>query len=359
MTEQEQQTQQPDYVIPDIPSHAEDDGMLRGRDIILPATLSRPYPIRGHLWEVENPLGRVVILPGFTEFCEKYSQFAAFLTEAGFDCLLIDWPGQGASGHLGIHPLLVHIDDYAQHHHAISELVAEAGFAGKPFSVIGHSMGGHLALHCHQLFGYEIEQIILLSPMIVPKSPPLWFVVSASRLLSWFGMKKHSIPGVALTETHIARRFRIDNMLTTDPDGYDRQYRIFEKKAYLRRYRPTVGWVAATFRSCLATTLNPEWMRSITVPVHGFVAADEQVVNLAKSIEMLSYLGHGQIQLIENARHELLNERRPVKQRIYHAVLACLHSPPDPLSYLDDVPDTSPEVTQEDAVEDKAQEQKH
>ena len=100
-------------------------------------------------------------------------------------------------------------------------------------------------------------------------------------------------------------------------------------------------------------------MRFITVPVHGFVAADEQVVNLAKSIEMLSYLGHGQIQLIENARHELLNERRPVKQRIYHAVLACLHSPPDPLSYLDDVPDTSPEVTQEDAVEDKAQEQKH
>ena len=149
MTEQEQQTQQPDYVIPDIPSHAEDDGVLRGRDIILPATLARPYPIRGHLWEVENPLGRVVILPGFTEFCEKYSQFAAFLTEAGFDCLLIDWPGQGASGHLGIHPLLVHIDDYAQHHHAISELVAEAGFAGNPFSVIGHSMGGHLPPQSH------------------------------------------------------------------------------------------------------------------------------------------------------------------------------------------------------------------
>ena len=336
MTEQEQNTAQPDYLIPDILPHAEDDGILRGRDIILPATLIRPYPIRGHLCEVEDPIGRVLILPGFTEFCEKYSQFIAFLTAAGFDCLVIDWPGQGASGHLGVHPLLVHIDDYAQYHHAVTALVDEAGFSGKPFSVIGHSMGGHLALHCHQLFGYEIEQIILLSPMIVPKSPPLWFVVAASRLLSWIGMKKHSIPGIALTETHIARRFRIDNMLTSDPDGYDKQYRIFEKKAYLRRFRPTVGWVAATFRSCMATSLNPEWMRSITVPVNGFVAADEQVVNLAKSVEMLGYLSAGNIHLIEHARHELLNERDPIKTRIYHAILHCLHRPPDTLSYLDE-----------------------
>ncbi len=330
-------TEQPDYLIPELPPHALDDGILKGRDIILPATINRPYPIRGHLCELDNPIGRVLILPGFTEFCEKYSQLIAFLTDAGFECLVIDWPGQGASGHLGDHPLLVHIDDYAQHHHAVSALVAEAGFAGKPFSVIGHSMGGHLALHCHQLFAYEIEQIILLSPMIVPKSPPLWFVVSATRLLSFFGMKKHSIPGVALTETHIARRFKIDNMLTSDPDGYDRQYRIFEKKAYLRRYRPTIGWVAATFQSCLKTSLNPDWMRSITVPVNAFVAVDEQVVDLAKSVEMLGYLSAGRTHLIDHARHELLNEREPIKQRIYHAILSCLHSPPDPLSFLDEL----------------------
>ena len=315
---------------PPIPSLSEDDGVLKGQDIILPARADRPYPIRGHYWpaslsEQQTAKGKVVILPGFTEFCEKYSHFMGYLSQMGFDCLVIDWPGQGASGHLGAHPLVVHIDDFSQFHAGIRELIAEAGFSGQPFHVIGHSMGGHLALHSHLLFPYEVEQIILLAPMIVPKAPPLWCVLLASRLMIWAGMSKRALPGSHYSELPEARRFKIDNMLTSDPDGFDRQYRIFEKKPFLRRNLPSIGWINAAFRSCQHTTLNPEWMRQIQVPVTAFLAGDEKIVDGAKSLEMLSYISGLKQHIFPAARHELLQEALPVRSRVFQMIAEQLH----------------------------------
>ena len=54
----------------------------------------------------------MVILPGFTEFCEKYSCDILRLHQSGFNVLVIDWPGQGLSGHFGKNPLAVHCDDF-------------------------------------------------------------------------------------------------------------------------------------------------------------------------------------------------------------------------------------------------------
>ena len=52
-------------------------GRLGGRDILLPENEARQYPLRGHLWQAgPQARGQVLVLPGFTEFCEKYALFA-------------------------------------------------------------------------------------------------------------------------------------------------------------------------------------------------------------------------------------------------------------------------------------------
>ena len=73
-------------------------GKLGGEEIFLPATPHRPYPLRSHFWATTRPLkGYFLILPGFTEFCEKYALTARRLVQQGYSCLIIDWPGQGRS----------------------------------------------------------------------------------------------------------------------------------------------------------------------------------------------------------------------------------------------------------------------
>ncbi|MGB2123771.1 MAG: alpha/beta hydrolase, partial [Candidatus Puniceispirillaceae bacterium] len=73
--------------------------MLGGEDVHVDTPTG---PVRGHHWPAKRTTGPpVVICPGFTEFCEKYAAVAARLTGLGHDVLIIDWPGQGRSGHLG------------------------------------------------------------------------------------------------------------------------------------------------------------------------------------------------------------------------------------------------------------------
>ena len=75
-----------------------------------------------HLSSVRLPTGdkkinfsTIVIMPGFTEFCEKYSQVILRLHQWGHNVLIIDWPGQGLSGHLGSPALAVHSDEFADY----------------------------------------------------------------------------------------------------------------------------------------------------------------------------------------------------------------------------------------------------
>ena len=61
----------------------------------------------------KKDVATIVILPGFTEFCEKYSSHVLRLHQSGHNVLIIDWPGQGLSGHYGKDPLAVHYDDFS------------------------------------------------------------------------------------------------------------------------------------------------------------------------------------------------------------------------------------------------------
>ena len=79
--------------------------MLGGRDITIEHNRHR---VRGHFWAADdldiepipsafNSVKTIVILPGFTEFCEKYAAEFLRFHQMGFNVLAIDWPGQGQS----------------------------------------------------------------------------------------------------------------------------------------------------------------------------------------------------------------------------------------------------------------------
>ena len=111
--------------------------MLGGFDVYV---YHRDASVRAHFWpagqEARNPDEKyvvdgiapapstahktIVILPGFTEFCERYSAEVLHFHEKGYHVLIIDWPGQGQSGHFGRHPLAVHCTDFDHHLSALT-----------------------------------------------------------------------------------------------------------------------------------------------------------------------------------------------------------------------------------------------
>ena len=89
--------------------------------------------------------GRVMVLPGFTEFIEKHQDQIDRFAAMGLEVLCLDWPSQGLSQRLSPNfPKLVHCDDFSQHLSALDAVMAASGFhdGDQPLLVFGHSMGG-------------------------------------------------------------------------------------------------------------------------------------------------------------------------------------------------------------------------
>ena len=207
-------------------SRTSSETSLGGKDIFLRPTASRPYPLRAHVWTHPNPKACLLFLPGFTEFCEKYADFAEWLVGLGYACLLIDWPGQGRSGHLGSARHIVHIDDFTQHLSALDMLLHKANWHAHPLTVIGHSMGAHLALRLAHSQPHRIKSLILLSPMIIPCAPPLWFTKPLIKLLLQLGQHQNPLPFT--TDQH-PQKFYPHNKRTRDIHGYEWPYRFFRQ----------------------------------------------------------------------------------------------------------------------------------
>ena len=130
--------------------------MLGGYDVY---AYNRNASVRAHFWaagqEARDPNDRhktarmdsplpdlhktIVIFPGFTEFCEKYSKEVLCFHDRGYNVLVIDWPGQGQSGHFGWHPLAVHCDNFDHHIGAMDAVIERAGLDGHDLILFGLS----------------------------------------------------------------------------------------------------------------------------------------------------------------------------------------------------------------------------
>ena len=283
--------------------------------------------VRGHYWPASATTGTpMVICPGFTEFCEKYADVAARLTGLGHDVLIIDWPGQGRSGHLGALPLSVHIDDFEDYLVAADALMAAAGLTARPVVFLGHSMGGHLALRLAARHKAHACGAVILSPMIAPPVMPVWGVRLLALAIVSAGFGRRPALGRRPTDLSDERVFYQRNGLTRARKAYEDQFLWFDDAPELRRSGPTAGWVRAAYESCAATTLRGDWMRRLEVPVLALTAGDERIVHQPSSARMLPRLPDCRQVVFAGARHELLFETEDVRAELWRQVESFLVS---------------------------------
>ena len=295
--------------------------MLGGEDIHV---TSGGVRVRGHFWKADGGKLPVLICPGFTEFCEKFSPLAARLNARGHSVLIIDWPGQGRSGHLAMSDSGVHIDSFDQHLRAMDAVVDAAGIAAGKCIILGHSMGGHLALRLASRYGVRVAGTVAMSPMMVPRPRPVWLVRLLANFLILAGRARHHAPGHLPRQFQDEAVFSEDNHLTRCERGYRQRFSWFEDAPELWRYGASVGWVAAAYQSCAMTTLNPAFLRSIACPVLTLTGGDETIVRKQAFEEMLRWLPDRRHHEDDGAKHELLYETEEVRIDLWQRIDAFL-----------------------------------
>ncbi len=252
------------------------------------------------------PKGTVLILPGRTEFIEKYGMFAADMAARGFASLCVDWRGQGLSDRLLPDRLVGHIGrlpDYQKDVRALFDL-ARAVDAPRPWFLIGHSMGGGIGLRS-VIEGVPVAACAFTGPMwgihLTPWVRP--FATNYAHFLSAIGRANGYAPSTA-TRNYVLSAPFADNKLTTDAAMWDMMRHQITAVPELELAGPSVHWVSQALRETAWLHRQP----SPDLPCLTLVGAQERIIDLPRVHDRMARWPKGRLVIVPGAEHEVLME---------------------------------------------------
>ncbi len=285
------------------------------------------WPIRRADWPLPTPCrGALLFVPGRGDFFEKYIETLDHWHRAGWAVTALDWRGQAASGRLGDDPLTGHVDDFSIW---ISDMAAFWGdwAAAAPAGLkvlVGHSMGGHLALRAVADGAATPDALILSAPMLglIAHGVPLPVLHWTAKLMS--KIRGPRCPAWKWSEKPGEVPAHRVNLLTHDPERYADELWWREHRPELLMGPASWGWVAASIAS-LRRLDRREVLERITIPVFLFATSADQLVGIGASDRAARWLPHAEyLRFGAEARHEVLREVDAVRNRAIAGIDAFL-----------------------------------
>ncbi|MEM1303211.1 MAG: alpha/beta hydrolase [Pseudomonadota bacterium] len=276
--------------------------------------------IRAACWSNADTMrGTVLCFPGRTEYVEKYTGPAAVFAQAGLASLAVDWRGQGLADRLHADHLLGHVPRFQDYQKDVAALcaLAEAEDLPRPWFVLGHSMGGAIALRA-VLEGLPVAAAVFSAPMFsIQMTPALravaWSLTWGSRQL---GLDDNYAPSTG-REPYVLTTTLAENRLSSDETLFGFMQDMLRAHPDLGLGGPSLRWLHEALKECrmLMEARAPD------LPAMTFAGSEEAIVDLdAMRARMESWPG-GTFRLIQDARHEVLLEAPEYRDAAFSAIL--------------------------------------
>jgi lysophospholipase len=260
--------------------------------------------------------GTVVMLPGRTEYIEKYGRVAADFAAAGYAMAAIDWRGQGLSDrpqHRRDMGHVVSFDEYREDVTALVDVLIRLNLP-RPWHMLAHSMGGCIGLRAlHD--GAPVATAAFSAPMWGIKMTP--FLKSISTIVLGLAEPLGLDTAFAPTTGPYAPMAFDDNPLTADRDQFDYMMRQTQMHPELTLGGPSVRWVKAALEECAALME----MAPPDLPALAMVGTRERVVEIGAIEARAASWPSCDLLVVEGAEHELLMETPERRARAFEAVL--------------------------------------
>lgn len=271
--------------------------------------------------------GTVLLLPGRTEYLEKYRDVADDLVRAGYDVISIDWRGQGLSDRLTDDPRASHIGDFADYQRDLLEMVvcAESLDLPRPWHLLSHSMGGAIGLAA-LIDGLPVERAVF--------SAPMWAINFTrglrpiARALSGFGRRigrgQGYVPGSGGTNSFILSTSFQRNLLTSDGMQWGRL--VSENFAWPEMVLGGVthDWLHAALAECDRLAALP----APPVPVLVALCGRDTIVSAGAIRDRVARWGTADLLELDGSKHEPMMERDAIRRQFMQATLQHLRGSP-------------------------------
>lgn len=262
--------------------------------------------------------GSILFFPGRGDFYEKYLETLHHWHRAGWRVTAADWRGQAGSGRLGDDAITGHVADFSVWTQDLAELwQAWKTETPGPHVLAGHSMGGHLVMRALVDGLVDPDAVVLSAPMIGMAGPPLPLPLLhlTARLMTKLGSPTRQAwrwsekPGEMPADRGA--------LLTHDGQRYADELWWREKRPELVMGPGSWGWVERAYAS-VRELERAGAMERVAVPVLTLSTSADRLVSHAAVERMTARLPQGElIAFGSEARHELLRESDPVRERAW------------------------------------------
>ena len=294
------------------------DGPAGGRAVWLQA--SDGVRIRAGIWVEGGTKGTVILLPGRTEYVEKYGRSAADLATRGYAMLAVDWRGQGLADRLQDDRMSGHVDDFDAYQRDLDAVFAFAREAGlpEPYYLMAHSMGGCIGLR-GLMRGVPVQAAAFTAPMwgILMAAWMRPLAVALSTASKYFAFDHRYAPGTG-PRTYVLEAPFAGNSLTSDAEmwGYMRDQARAHPELTLGG--PSLGWLKAALHECHALSQMP----APALPALVALGSNERIVDTGPIHARMALWPGGKLDLYAGAEHEVLMERPAHRARFFDSACA-------------------------------------
>lgn len=260
--------------------------------------------IRTAVWKTETARGTVFILPGRTEYCEKYAYVAGDLLDHNLSCIAIDWRGQGLADHFGRTQMVGHVENFQDFQHDLRAVIdfAQSQSLPKPWYMLAHSMGGAIGLRAlmtdHEFTAAAFSGPmwdIYLNPLLSLIAPPLSRLISATRLADTFAISTSQ--GSILLENEFQ-----DNTLTTSEYAWNVMKAHMISRAELQLGGPSYRWLSQALTECRILSHMP----SPQIPCLCLMGDNERIVCTHAVHKRMKNWPNGTLDIVSPGEHEVL-----------------------------------------------------
>ena len=272
----------------------------------------------------------IVLVPGYSEFAEKYFELMRDFVARGYEVWQMDWRGYGGSDRylsdrekaysLGVDHDVRDLDQFVQ--------TVAGPKSGRPLVLVAHSMGAHLGARFLHDYPGRFTAAVLCSPFfsLAPEasqgiSPAI--VRGLVWTMSTFGF------GDSWAKGNGPWRDRPGRHVTHDPvrSGIQRQW--YRSSPVLRIGGVTNRWMLEYLRSCGQMNAGG-FYSAIKVPVLLGSASEDVLTRPDTHGKACSEMGDCRLVRLEGAWHELFMETDPLRSRWLETVFEFLsaHSKP-------------------------------
>lgn len=274
----------------------------------------------------ENSKGSVVILHGFSEFIEKYSEIIYYFSQQGYDVYMLEHFGHGFSersvsvgdnlSKVIIDEFEVYVEDVDQF---VNDVVKPSHDDSKPLFLYGHSMGGGIATRHLEKHPNTFDAAVLSSPMIEVNLgfTPKWVAKFISASAKAFNSGDKYVFG---------HYDYTPEDLFSDPacpaTSYNRYaYGLLKRynDIYSQTYGATWSWLNTSLKATDRMIKKSE-AEKVTIPVLLFQAEDDSLVKSGGQLKFASRAPNVNLIKCPNTHHEIFNSPDPIARAYWITV---------------------------------------